>query len=69
VKCNIVKEVCPCCDEMVDMYIEPDDDYEWANGQPLIFRRCSSCGNEALDPKRNPGNLEMVEKEKKHGAK
>jgi ribosomal protein L24E len=50
------------------MFIEPDEDYQWADGQPLIFRRCSSCGNEAVDPKRNPNNLEMVEKEKKHGT-
>ena len=66
VKCNIVKEVCPCCDELVDMYIEPDEDYEWSNGNPLVFSRCPSCGNERLDPKRNPSNVEI--KEKKHGT-
>ena len=66
-KSNIVKEVCPCCDKEVDMYIETDEDYEWADGQPLIFRRCSSCENESIDPKRNPSNLELERKEKKRG--
>jgi hypothetical protein len=63
----VSREVCPCCDEMVDMYIESDEDYEFVDGSPLLFSRCRECGNERLDPKRNPSNVEIKEK-KKHGT-
>lgn len=65
---KISREVCPCCDELVDMFIEPDEDYEFVDGRPLFFSRCRECGNERVDPKRNPDNVELREK-KKHEAK
>jgi hypothetical protein len=53
---------------MVDMFIEPDEDYEFVDGRPLLFRRCPACSNESIDPKRNPDNVALREK-KKHEAK